>query len=64
MKRQKHRQPDEAQLNVDIPQSLLDEVIGYAVREKVTRKLVVETALRRFLVSEKALKAEQRMRAK
>ncbi len=62
--RSSKRPVGEAQLNIDIPQSLLNEVIEYAVVEKVTRKLVVETALRRFLLSEKALKAEQRMRGK
>lgn len=59
----KHRrQQNEVQLNIDVPAELQAAMVEYALRENVTRKLVVETALRRFLISEKALKAEKRMR--
>lgn len=52
----------EKPLNVDIDRLVYNALREYAKSENVTKKLVVETALRRFLVSER-MQREERLAA-
>lgn len=58
------RRASEVQLNVDIEKDLVETLDKYAKEEGVARKVVVGVALRRFFVSERAGRAERRMRGK
>lgn len=58
------RKPSEVQLNVDIDKELAKALDEYAKVQGVSRKLAVGIALRRFLVSERALLADKKMRGK
>lgn len=64
MKKFPKRQESEIQLNIDLPADLHAAVKDYVQREGTTQKQVVEIALRRFLVAERALKAELRMKGR
>jgi len=58
----KKRRRDEVQLNCDMPSEVARALDDYVEREGVTRKLVVEVALRRFIMGERAASAARRMK--
>lgn len=52
----------QVQLNTDVDRDLMEQLTKFAIREGVSKRLAVETAIRRLLVSEAALRAEKKMK--